>query len=278
MDKYELANILKEMYLNAEQGEKVSQIHIFGMQYVNKIKILSNASEIVKLAGLNSSYSAEVSKGMKIEESLPFKINFKSNDFEARFNFPKEYQSILKPYLQYFEEFLNDLCIATDVNIQRLGNDTILSVIPENKNEALEKIADALKIYLCAPVVASNVSVEESLQMQTVATKLYAQCKNLESQMMYKEISIREQNQQIEIKDNIINESKRILVEAGVDTNIITHNNTMLLESLKSININNTEIGNKTFLNSIKASIKIPAIFSGSLELERKEFKKENND
>ena len=265
MDKFELADILKKMYKDAKEGGSVVNIHLFGIRFVNEIKEFSSASEVVNLVGLKKSYSTEVSKGMKLANI--FHPNEK--EFEAIFNFPKQYQSILKPYLLYFEEFLNDLCIETDVSIKTIGLDTILSVEPKNKDEALEKIADALKAYLCAPIVAESVNIEQSLQMQTRLTKLYAQCKNLESKMMYKELSLKELGQKIELKDTIINESKRVLVEAGIDTNIITQNNTMLLESLQSIKINNKEVKKKTFLNSIKAKINIPEIFSGSLEIKR---------
>ncbi|WP_258238621.1 hypothetical protein [Arcobacter sp. F2176] len=278
MDKNELASILKEMYENAKTGKKVSEIHMFGMLYADEIKKISNASEIVKIAGLKSSYSTEVSKGIKIEESLPFRKVFKPNNFEATFNLPKEYQSILKSYLQYFEEFLNDLCIESNVSIQKLGEDTILSIEPKNKDEALEKIADALKAYLCAPILANGVSLDESLQMKTSLAKLYAQCKNLESQMMYKELSIQELSKQIQLRDETINESKRVLIELGVDSKIITQNNVMLLDSLKEIKINGKLTEKKTFFNSIKASVKIPLIFSVGIEVTKKEFDKGKND
>ncbi len=68
MDKNELALILKNMYENAEQGEKVAMIHLFGMKYSKEIKELSSANEIVKLAGINDSYYSEVSKGIKLQE------------------------------------------------------------------------------------------------------------------------------------------------------------------------------------------------------------------
>ncbi|MGJ0361751.1 McrB family protein [Aliarcobacter cryaerophilus] len=68
MDKNELASILKNMYENAEQGEKVAMIHLFGMKYSKEIKNLSSANEIVKLAGINDSYYSEVSKGIKLQE------------------------------------------------------------------------------------------------------------------------------------------------------------------------------------------------------------------
>lgn len=68
MNKNELASILKNMYDNAEQGEKVAMIHLFGMKYAKDIKELSSANEIVKLAGINDSYYSEVSKGIKLQE------------------------------------------------------------------------------------------------------------------------------------------------------------------------------------------------------------------
>ena len=68
MNKNELASILKNMYDNAEQGEKVAMIHLFGMKYSKEIKELSSANEIVKLAGINDSYYSEVSKGIKLQE------------------------------------------------------------------------------------------------------------------------------------------------------------------------------------------------------------------
>lgn len=192
------------------------------------------------------------------------------NTFESKFNFPKEYQSILKPYLLYFEEFLHDLCIETDVNIQVVGEETILSVVPKDKDEALDKIADALKAYLCAPIMSNGVSMEQSLQMQTTLTKLYSQCKHLESQMMLKELTLKEQNKQIELKDNIINESKRVLIDSGVESNIITQNNTLFLESLKSLRIDGREVEKKPFISSIKGSLKCIGLFSTSLEIDRK--------
>jgi 5-methylcytosine-specific restriction protein B len=68
MNKNELASILKNMYDNAEEGEKVAMIHLFGMKYSKEIKELSSANEIVKLAGIKDSYYSEVSKGIKIQE------------------------------------------------------------------------------------------------------------------------------------------------------------------------------------------------------------------
>ena len=270
--------------------EKINPILLFeklrhsfnGIKYFNT-KTYNDSDDLIRYLNVNYEVNSEeslsdissqvINKLLIILENSIISLNdHNDHEFNAIFNLPKEYQSILKPYLQYFEEFLNDLCIESDVNIQRIGEDTILSVEPKNKDEALEKIADALKAYLCAPVMVESVSLEQTLQMQTELSKLYAQCKNLESQMIYKEITLKEQNKQLELNDNIINESKRVLVDTGVDTNIITQSNTILLESLKLIKIKNKETDKKTFLGSIKAKINVPEIFNGSLELKRDKY------
>lgn len=68
MNKDELSQILKEMYSNAKDGEKVAMIHLFGMKYGNEIKKISSFKEMAKLAGIQESYATEISKGSKIAD------------------------------------------------------------------------------------------------------------------------------------------------------------------------------------------------------------------
>ncbi|GEM_PF-331259 len=200
------------------------------------------------------------------------------NRFEATFNLPKEYQSILKPYMLYFEEFLHDLCIDSDVNIRKEGEDTILSVEPRNKDEALEKIANALKMYLSAPIIANNVDLEQKLQMQVALQKLHAECSHMESQLLLKTAILNTHQQQLVVHDEIISETKRILVEAGVKPEIITANNLVLLESLKEIKFNDKHIKKKIFMDSFKGRFKIDGLFETSIEVSRKQLENKEKD
>lgn len=70
-DDSTLSQILAKDYNNAPQNMKVAAIHSFGIQYGNYIK---NASEVVRLSGLNSSYSTELSKGINIYKTTRDKI------------------------------------------------------------------------------------------------------------------------------------------------------------------------------------------------------------
>ena len=69
MDKEKLSRILNSMYNNAPDGDKVAMIHLFGIMFANEITQngLTPAS-ITEGAEINSSYSTEVSKGMKLSK------------------------------------------------------------------------------------------------------------------------------------------------------------------------------------------------------------------
>jgi len=67
MTENELGKILREMYDNAPEGYKAANIHLFGVKYATVI--LDNnfkATGIVRASGMHQSYSAEVSKGIKL--------------------------------------------------------------------------------------------------------------------------------------------------------------------------------------------------------------------
>ena len=63
----ELGAILRRMYDDAPHGEKVANIHLFGIKYASAIRDAGlTAGEVVKSSGLRASYQAEVSKGMNL--------------------------------------------------------------------------------------------------------------------------------------------------------------------------------------------------------------------
>ena len=67
-----LAAILSHMFHSAPLGEKVAMIHLFGIQYADKIG--SQVTEIVDLAeGVPNSYITEVYKGMRLAKYVTVK-------------------------------------------------------------------------------------------------------------------------------------------------------------------------------------------------------------
>ncbi|HSY61789.1 MAG TPA: hypothetical protein VK796_07925, partial [Cytophaga sp.] len=67
------------------------------------------------------------------------------------FQFPDEVKTACKQYLVYFAQFIADLGIIVDTEIKEELHHTLFKVIPSNKEEGLDKIKEALNIYLNAP-------------------------------------------------------------------------------------------------------------------------------
>lgn len=69
MTLQELGKILKEMYENAEDGEAVAMIHLFGIKYAQDIiNIGASKRDIAIEAGIHESYGTEISKGLKLSK------------------------------------------------------------------------------------------------------------------------------------------------------------------------------------------------------------------
>lgn len=67
----ELGSVLRRMYNNAEEKMKVTSIHIFGIKFGKDIISKGiKASEIIKAAELNESYSRELQKALNIYKCL----------------------------------------------------------------------------------------------------------------------------------------------------------------------------------------------------------------
>ncbi|MGH1388472.1 hypothetical protein [Kordia sp.] len=130
--------------------------------------------------------------------------NTNQQNLSNTFTFPPEIQSSCEQYLIYFATFLKDIGINAETNIESKAHKTLFTVIPANGEEALDKIKEALQIYLSLP---------ESPEFETVAAEftdvgvqqLVLQVTNFKSQLMYAKATI-------QLKDEII-QSKQISIE-----------------------------------------------------------------
>ncbi len=61
----EASKILRKMYVEAPEGEKAVQFHLFGIKYADQIKDMPKA-KISILADLGKSYGTEISKGVNL--------------------------------------------------------------------------------------------------------------------------------------------------------------------------------------------------------------------
>ncbi len=65
----ELGTKLSEMYNNAQKGDSVAMIHLFGIKYANEIKESEySKKDIITQSGISASYLTELTKGVKLAE------------------------------------------------------------------------------------------------------------------------------------------------------------------------------------------------------------------
>ncbi len=74
MTKVELGNKLKNLYDDANTGEKVTMIHLFGIKYGEIIRDNEYTfKEIAKEAGISETYKTEISKGANLAKYVTVK-------------------------------------------------------------------------------------------------------------------------------------------------------------------------------------------------------------
>lgn len=78
-------------------------------------------------------------------------IETKEHTLTSIFNFPEDIQAPCEQYLVYFSQFLEDLGIYASTTIKKDAHRVLFTVIPEDSNQALYQIRDALNIYLSLP-------------------------------------------------------------------------------------------------------------------------------
>lgn len=178
---------------------------------------------------INSVFKLVKSIHEQIDRKL-LEINNKDS-ISAIFNFPEKIKSSCEQYLLYFAQFLQDLGINATSNLVEEAGKVLFSVTPTDETQALDKIREALAVYLKLP--ESPIIFDDSF----AAMRLQQQIDNLQhSQKMAvrelqlneklliaqsdtireKNVTISQQQSIIEQKDKIIEKisSKSVMVDS----------------------------------------------------------------
>jgi len=121
------------------------------------------------------------------------------NSVNASFTFPEELKVPCEQYLLYFAQFLKDLGINVTPNLREEAGKVLFSVTPTDDIEALDKIREALEVYLRLPSssVTSN-SQEIAIQrLEIQVENCRLQIRLAKAELQLKEATI--QQQQISI-------------------------------------------------------------------------------
>ncbi len=148
-----------------------------------------------------------------------FSFEESDNDILAAFDIPDHLRTTCGQYLVYFQEFLNDIGLSAKVSILNKESATLLSIKPNNKEEALEKIHDALSLYLGI----TNLSDEnldklrsENQELQVALNSLKSECYDFKRKLCHKETEVLTLQKANKVYENAIS-----LMERSFDRLII---------------------------------------------------------
>ncbi len=196
---------------------------------------------------------------------------------KASFEFPEHLRTACEQYLQYFGEFLNDFGTSAEIAVRRKGQETLFSAIPENKETALEKVQEALAIYLSVPAASEadlNQLEVQTPEQQMAINRLQVQRSFLESQISLKNTELQAKNAELQAQQATIRATeKTIAVQEQFIDNMRHDFKMMLWYSLKVMEIQGKPQSQKKLQDMIEARIKIPWVqvtFRKSLEAKPK--------
>lgn len=133
----------------------------------------------------------------KIVNIVNERLILKSNDnaYISMFKFPPEFKVACEQYLIYFTQFLRDIGIEATSELTNESNKVLFSVMPEDKTEGLEKIKDALLIYLKLP---GSPEIEMCQSSEIAVQQLQVNILHFKSQLMLAQSTIQLKDATIE--------------------------------------------------------------------------------
>lgn len=125
------------------------------------------------------------------------------NALQVYFDFPAPIKNACEQYLMYFSQFLSDLGIDATAKLEESAHSVLFSVIPKDGKDALEKVQEALRIYLGMPT-APNFGSEAAKHADVGVVQLQANVLHLQSQVTLAKAVLQTQVATIEAKDQRI--------------------------------------------------------------------------
>jgi hypothetical protein len=112
------------------------------------------------------------------------------------FDFPEEVRVPCEQYLLYFIEFLSDLGIKADAELQQEAGKLLFAVTPTTAIDALDRIQTALEIYLHLP----SFKIDESflIENDVAVQKLAANIHHLKGQLLLQQAIIQSKDATID--------------------------------------------------------------------------------
>ncbi|MET3035321.1 hypothetical protein ABXT08_04420 [Chryseobacterium sp. NRRL B-14859] len=157
---------LKHEKIKYWQNEEDSILNGFGIDYFPSNEETEIANEINAIL--------MVTKKIVLQTNRDLLSSIDQDSVITFFQFPSEIRTACKQYLIYFSQFLADLGIPSNTEIKEELNYTLFKVTPQDKNESLEQIRQALTIYLNVPNdISAHITYQSDISIKQWEANIY---------------------------------------------------------------------------------------------------------
>lgn len=183
----------------------------------------------------------EVEKFLSQIDTIHLEVldNLKNNEIKnfivAEFDFPDELKIYCEQYLLYFTQFLRDLGINAARSWKEEAGRVLFTVTPTDDIEALDKIREALSVYLNLP--SSPVLYNDSFQ----SMQLKQQVENLQHSQRMKEMEMRSAQYALRLAQQNIENQDKIITQQ----NSFIDNQNKIIEKITSKSVMIDSLENK---------------------------------
>jgi hypothetical protein len=167
-------NLLNNKKIKYWQDDPDSMLNGFGIEYFPESENLPIEGEVDYLLGVLKTVVENTTRSLATTIDSEVVLTY--------FQFPEEIKTACKQYLIYFTQFIADMGILVDTELKEELNHTLFKIIPQNKEESLHKIREALNIYLNAPN-SKDFEISISTQNDIAAKQWEANTYHLKSQL-----------------------------------------------------------------------------------------------
>ena len=165
-----------------------------------------------------------------LQDSIPEQII-------TKFIFPDQIKNECQQYLLYFTKFLQDLGVSVSSKITEEAGKVLFSVSPTDDNEALDRIREALAIYLNLPASPiSDIEYSENfalMRLQHQVRNLHHSQQMAKTEILSTQYALRLAQQNIENQDKIIHHQNSFIDNQNKVIEKIT-SKSIMIDSLES--------------------------------------------
>lgn len=143
---------------------------------------------------------------------------FNRNSVLMYFDFPEEVRIPCEQYLLYFAQFLKDLGVEANTALTHEAGQVLFTITPNDKGQALDKISEALDIYLNLAKSPISDTTNESIAIQRLESnilRLRSDLKLAAAELQAKNATIEAQRLTIDIQKGLL--SGEILIDSIKD-------------------------------------------------------------